>query len=60
MDSKETIMEAAISLIEEKGDCLEEITMREISKRAGVGLGHQWNCRKIPRHERMCQRQNAV
>ncbi|MCI9463209.1 MAG: TetR/AcrR family transcriptional regulator [Lachnospiraceae bacterium] len=39
MDSKETIMEAAISLIEEKGDCLEEITMREISKRAGVGLG---------------------
>lgn len=32
-------MEAAISLINEKEDRLEEITMREISKRANVGLG---------------------
>lgn len=39
MDSKEKIIMAAISLIEEKEDRLEEITMREISKRAGVGLG---------------------
>lgn len=39
MDSKEKIITAAISLIEEKEDHLDEITMREISKRAGVGLG---------------------
>lgn len=39
MNSKQAIMEATISLIEEKEDCMEEITMREISKRAGVGLG---------------------
>lgn len=39
MNSKEAIMEAAIALINEKEDHMEEITMREISKRAGVGLG---------------------
>lgn len=39
MSSREAIMEAAISLINEKEDRLEEITMREISKRANVGLG---------------------
>ncbi|MDO4322980.1 MAG: helix-turn-helix domain-containing protein [Lachnospiraceae bacterium] len=39
MNSKEAIMEAAIALINEKEDRIEEITMREISKRAGVGLG---------------------
>ncbi len=39
MDSKETIMQAAIELIEENGEHLEEITVREICNRAGVGLG---------------------
>lgn len=39
MDSKEAIMAAAIGLIEENGENLEEITVREICKRAGVGLG---------------------
>ncbi len=39
MDSKEAIMQAAIKLIEEKGEHLEEITVREICKRADVGLG---------------------
>ncbi len=39
MDSKEAIMQAAIKLIEENGEHLEEITVREICKRAGVGLG---------------------
>lgn len=39
MDSKEAILQAAIQLIEEKGERLEEITVREICKRAGVGLG---------------------
>lgn len=39
MDSREAIMEAAISLIEEKGERLEDITVREICKRANVGLG---------------------
>lgn len=39
MNSKEAIIEATISLINEKEDHMEEITMREISKRAGVGLG---------------------
>lgn len=39
MNHKEAIMEAAITLINEKGNRLEDITMREISKRAGVGLG---------------------
>lgn len=39
MNGKEAIIEATISLINEKEDHMEEITMREISKRAGVGLG---------------------
>lgn len=39
MDSKEAIMEAAMALVREKGDRLEEITLREISKKAGAGLG---------------------
>ncbi len=39
MDSKEAIMQATIKLIEENGEHLEEITVREICKRAGVGLG---------------------
>lgn len=39
MDSKEAIMQATIELIEENGEHLEEITVREICKRAGVGLG---------------------
>lgn len=39
MSSKDTIIETTISLINEKGEHLEELTMREISKRAGVGLG---------------------
>ncbi len=39
MDSKEAIIQATIELIEENGEHLEEITVREICKRAGVGLG---------------------
>ena len=39
MDSKEAIIQATIKLIEEKGEHLEEVTVREICKRAGVGLG---------------------
>lgn len=39
MDNKETIIQATIKLIEEKGEHLEEITVREICKKAGVGLG---------------------
>lgn len=39
MDNKEAIIQATIELIEENGEHLEEITVREISKRAGVGLG---------------------
>ena len=39
MDNKEAIIQATIKLIEEKGESLEEITVREICKRAGVGLG---------------------
>lgn len=39
MDHKETIIRTTIALIEEKGEDLGEITVREISKRAGVGLG---------------------
>ena len=39
MDNKETIMQAAIALIEEKGEDLGTITVREICKKAGVGLG---------------------
>ncbi len=39
MDNKEAIIQATIALIREKGSRLGEITVREICKRAGVGLG---------------------
>lgn len=39
MDNKEAIIQATIKLIEENGEHLEEVTVREICKRAGVGLG---------------------
>lgn len=39
MDSKEAIIQAGMALIEENGEHPEEITVREICKRAGVGLG---------------------
>ena len=39
VDSKEAIIKATIQLIEERGDDLSQITMREICGRAGVGLG---------------------
>jgi AcrR family transcriptional regulator len=39
MDSKNAIIQATIELIEENGGHLEEITVREICKRASVGLG---------------------
>lgn len=39
MDNREAIMQATLMLINEKGDRLHEITIREICKRAGVGLG---------------------
>ncbi len=39
MDNKEAIIQATMKLIEEKGEHLEEITVREICKRADVGLG---------------------
>lgn len=39
MDNKEAIIQATIRLIEENGEHLEEVTVREICKRAGVGLG---------------------
>lgn len=39
MDSREAIMQAATSLINEKGERIDEITVREICKRANVGLG---------------------
>lgn len=39
MDNKEAIIQATIKLIEEKGEHLDEISVREICKRAGVGLG---------------------
>ncbi len=39
MDHKETIMQATIDLINEKGEQMEGITVREICKRANVGLG---------------------
>lgn len=39
MDNKEAIIQATMKLIEEKGEDLEEVTVREICKRAGVGLG---------------------
>lgn len=39
MDNKETIIQATIEMINEKGDCLNEITVREICKKSDVGLG---------------------
>lgn len=39
MDSREAIIQAATALIEENGEHPENITVREICKRAGVGLG---------------------
>lgn len=39
MDSKEMIMQAAIDLINEKGGQTDGITVREICKKANVGLG---------------------
>lgn len=39
MDNKEAIIQATMTLIEEKGEHLEEITVRDICKNAGVGLG---------------------
>lgn len=39
MDNKEAIIQETIKLIEEKGERLDEITVREICKRASVGLG---------------------
>ena len=39
MDNKEAIIQAAIELIEEKGKQIDEITVRDICKKAGVGLG---------------------
>ena len=39
MDSREAIIQAAIQLIGEKGERMEEITVREICARAQVGLG---------------------
>ena len=39
MDSKEALIQAATELLQEKGDHPERITVREICKRAGVGLG---------------------
>lgn len=39
MDNKESIIQATIKLIEEKGENLNEITVREICKKANVGLG---------------------
>lgn len=39
MDSKETIIQATIALIEEIGEKIDTITVREICKKAGVGLG---------------------
>lgn len=39
MDNKETIIQTTIALIEEKGEDLDAVTVREICKNAGVGLG---------------------
>ena len=39
MDNKEAIIQATIEMINEKGDHLNEITVREICKKSGVGLG---------------------
>lgn len=39
MDNKEKIIQSTIKIIEENGEHLEEVTVRKICKRAGVGLG---------------------
>jgi len=39
MNNKESIIQATITLIEEKGENIDAITMREICKKADVGLG---------------------
>lgn len=39
MDSKEAIIQATIELIQEKGEQIQEITVREICRKANVGLG---------------------
>lgn len=39
MDNREAIIQAAIELIHEKGERMNEITVREICKKANVGLG---------------------
>ncbi len=39
MDNKEAMIQATMALMEEKGEHLEDITVREICKRANVGLG---------------------
>lgn len=39
MDSKEKIIQATIDLINEKGEQMNDITVREICKKADVGLG---------------------
>lgn len=39
MDNKEAIIQATINLINQKGESLEDITVREICKEADVGLG---------------------
>lgn len=39
MDNKEAIIQATIALINEKGNKANEITVREICKKANVGLG---------------------
>lgn len=39
MDNRETIIQAATELIEESGEQISDITVREICKRANVGLG---------------------
>ena len=39
MDSKETIIQATMELIAEKGEHLDNITVREICKKSAVGLG---------------------
>lgn len=39
MDNKEAIIQATIELIQEKGEQIQEITVREICRKANVGLG---------------------
>ena len=39
MDNKEAIINATVALIDEKGEQINAITVREICKKANVGLG---------------------